>query len=57
MHQILAILDRDVSQVSSATHVRCGGIVNDDFVAYLRVNLSVKKLKIGQNFSKLWTIL
>jgi len=25
-------------------HVRCGGIVNDDFVAYLLVNLTVKKV-------------
>ena len=33
----------NVSQGSSATHVRCGGIVNDDFDAYLLVNLSVKK--------------
>ena len=40
------------------THVRCGGIVNDDFVAYLLVNLSVKKiLKIGQRLEKLRTIL
>ena len=35
---------RDVSQGSSATRVRCGGIVNDNFVAYLLVNLSVKKI-------------
>ena len=35
--------DIDVSQGSLATHLRCGGIVNDDFVAYLLVNLSVKK--------------
>ena len=48
----------DVSQGSSATPLRCGGIVNDDFVAYLLVNLSVKKkLKIGQHLVKLWTIL
>jgi len=33
----------DVSQGSSATPLRCGGIVNDDFVAHLLVNLSVKK--------------
>jgi len=50
--------DTDVSQGSSATHVRGGGIVNDDFVAYLLVNLSVKKnLKIGQYLANLWTIL
>jgi len=34
--------DMDVSQGSSATHVRCGGILNDDFVAHLLVNLSLK---------------
>jgi len=35
----------DVSQGSSATPLRCGEIVNDDFVAYLLVNLSVKKIE------------
>ena len=35
--------DIDVSQGSSATRLMCGGIVNDHFVAYLPVNLSVKK--------------
>jgi len=35
--------DTDVSHGSSTTHVRCSGIVNDDFLAYLLVNLSVKK--------------
>ena len=35
--------DTDVSQGSSATPLRCGGIVNDNFVAYLLVNLSVKQ--------------
>jgi len=58
MHQIFAISDTDVSQGSSAKPLRCGGIVNDDFVAYLLVNLSVKKnLQIGQHWAKLWTIL
>jgi len=48
----------DVSQGSLVTPLRCGGIVNDDFVAYLLMNLSVKKkLKIGQHLAKLWTIL
>jgi len=42
MHQIFAFSDTDVSQGSSATRLRCGGIV-DDFVAYLLLNLSVKK--------------
>jgi len=36
--------DTDVSRGSSATLLRCGGIVNDDFVACLLVNLSVKKI-------------
>ena len=35
--------DTDVSQGSSATHVMCGEIFNDDFVAYSLVNLPVKK--------------
>jgi len=33
----------DVLQGSSGTHVRCSGILNDDFVAYLLVNLPVKE--------------
>ena len=50
--------DTDVSQGRSAIHVRCGGIFNDDFVAYLLVNVSAKKiLKIDQHLAKLWTIL
>jgi len=43
MHQIFAIFDTDVSQGSSAMHVRCRGIVNDGFLAYLLLNLSVKQ--------------
>jgi len=35
--------DIDVSQGSSTTRLRCGGIVNDGFVANLLVNLPVKK--------------
>ena len=35
----------DVSQGSSATPLRCGGIVNDGFLAYLLVNLPVKKIE------------
>jgi len=50
--------DIDVSQGSAATSLRYGGIVNDDFVAHLLVNLTVKKiLKSGQYLAKLWTIL
>jgi len=33
----------DISQSSLATRLRCGGIVRDDFVANLLVNLSVKE--------------
>jgi len=48
--------DIGVSQGSLAIRLRCGGIVNDDFVAYLLVNLSVK-MKIYQHLAKLWTVL
>ena len=34
----------DVSQGSAVTRLRCGEIVSDDFVAYLSVNLSVKRI-------------
>jgi len=40
----------DVSQGSSATPLRCGGIINDDFVAYILVNLSVKKIENQSTF-------
>jgi len=33
----------DVSQGGVVTQLRCGGIVNDDFAAYLLVNLPVNK--------------
>jgi len=33
----------DVSQGSVVTRLRCDGIVNEDFVAYLSMNLSVKR--------------
>jgi len=42
-------LNNDISQYSVATPVRCGRIVNDDFVAYLLVNLSVKECWILVN--------
>ena len=35
--------DTDISQGSVVTHIRCGGIVNEDFVANLLINLSVKE--------------
>jgi len=44
--------DTDVSQCSSATALRCGGIVNDDFVAYLLVNMSVKKSENRSTFGE-----
>ena len=53
MHQIFAIFsDTDVSQGSSATPLRCGGIVNDDFVACLPMNLSVKKFENRSTFGE-----
>jgi len=35
-------LNTDISQNSVVTQLRCGGTVNEDFVANLLVNLSVK---------------
>jgi len=36
-------LNADISQSSVVTQLGCGGIVNDDFVSNLLVNLSVKE--------------
>jgi len=36
-------LNTDISQSSVVTQLRFGGIVNDDFVANLLMNLSVKE--------------
>ena len=36
-------LNTDISQSSAITQLRCSGIVNDDFVAKLLLNQSVKK--------------
>jgi len=33
----------DISQSSLVTQLRCGGIVNEDFIANLLLNLSVKE--------------
>jgi len=33
----------DISQGSVVTQLRCGGIVNEDFVANLLLNLTVKE--------------
>ena len=37
----------DISQGNVVTYLRCGGIFKYDFVASLRLSLSVKELKIG----------
>jgi len=40
------------SQGTAATRLRCGGVVNDDFVAYLLVNMSVKNVENRPTFGK-----
>ena len=55
----------DISQGSVVTHLRYGGIVNEDFVANLLVNLSVKEFSkpvniwrsYGQYYSGLFFLL
>ena len=42
-------LNTDISHGSAATHVRCDGIVNEDCVANLPINLSVKEFKKSAN--------
>jgi len=42
-------LNNDISQGSVATRLRCGGIVSDDFVADLLVNLPVKEFLKNQS--------
>ena len=37
-------LNTDISQVSVVTQLRCGGITDEDFVANLLMNLSVKEV-------------
>jgi len=47
LHSVLEhdnILITDISQGSVATHLRCVEIFNDDFIANLRMSLSVKEL-------------
>ena len=39
----MGIFNTDISQGSVVTHIRCGEIVNEDFVANLLVNMSVKE--------------
>ena len=36
-------LNSDISQGSVVTQLRCGGIINEDFVANLLANLSLKE--------------
>jgi len=36
-------LNTDISQSSVVVQLRCGGIVNEDFVANLLLNLSMKE--------------
>jgi len=48
----------DVSQGSVLTQLRCGGIVNEDFVGNLLMNVSVKELflkslNIWQSYGKI----
>ena len=45
-------LNTDISQGSVVTQLRCGGIVNDNFVVYLLVNLSVKKFENRSTFGE-----
>jgi len=46
-------LNTDISQGSAATHLRCGGILNEGFVANLLVNLPVKEFWIGEVMGKI----
>jgi len=60
----MAIFNTDISQGSAVTQLRCGGIVNEDFVANLLVNLTVKEFRksvniwrsYGQYFSGLFLL-
>ena len=50
-------LNIKVSQGSVATHLRCGGIFNNQFITQSLLSPRVKKrLKIVQHLPKLWTI-
>jgi len=46
MHQIFAISDTDVSQDSSATHVRCGEIVDGFCCIFTSESVTEKTLKM-----------
>ena len=50
-------LNIKVSQGSVATHLRCDGILNDQFITQSLLSPRVKFfLKIGQHLPKLWAI-
>jgi len=56
----MAIFNTNISQSSVVTQLRCGGIVNEDFVANLLVNLSVKVKELWKSvniLAKLWATL
>ena len=42
----------DISQGSAVTQLKCSGIINDDFVAKLPVNLRVKEFENPLTFGK-----
>jgi len=48
----VAILNTDISQGSVVTQLRCGGIVNEDFVVNSLVNLSMKEFWNQSTFHK-----
>jgi len=50
-------LNTKVSQGNVATHLRCDGILNHQFITQSLLSPRVKKiLKIGQHLPKLWAI-
>ena len=51
---IQSIFETNVSQGSVATHLKCGGIFNNQFVTQSLLSPMVKKMKIGQHLPKLW---
>ena len=46
----LANFNTNISQGSVVTQLKCGGIINDDFVANLLMNLPVKEFKNQSTF-------
>ena len=45
-------LNTDISQGSAVTQLRCDGIINEDFVANLLMNLPVKEFENQSTFGK-----